>query len=198
MKRIQDNINSKKYWNSIYSSREDRHEHADKHKLMDMVYSIEEGKSVLDVGCGTGHLLREIKRHRPTCELTGVDYSDVVINRLKQTTPNIEWLTEMPKGKYDYVVTMETLEHIEDPENFLKTLADVTKWRLIITTPYKNRVPSCEHTWSFDGDDIKKILEEWFKKVWVMPVGSGGAVSGNGKILQHEGNWDILYIKAER
>lgn len=204
MKRIlANNKNSVGYWDSIYDARYDRDEINDKHKIEDVVNSIKDGASVLDVGCGTGHFLREIKKNRPNCECVGMDYSPSIINRLKQTDPTIKWFTEdivtmKITRMYDYVLCFETLEHIDNVEIAVKTIGDLTADKAIIAVPYLNRVPSEEHVWEFDGKDLDEMFGKLFKNVWVYPVGSGKAVYEGKKIIQPFGTWDILMVKAEK
>lgn len=203
MQKIAANINTPDYWDSLYCDRSDRGESDDLHKIMDMVYSIEDGKSVIDLGCGTGHFLRAIKQHRPHCQLTGVDYSGTVINRLKQTDPGIEWLeadvtdTGLNK-KYDYVLSFETIEHLDEPAALISEIARLSQWRTIITCPYDDSFQSREHVWKFDGDDLKVMFNEHFSRVWVMPVGSGKGACRAGVIVRQPGHWDLIYLKAEK
>jgi hypothetical protein len=43
------------------------------------------------------------------------------------------------------------------------------------------------------------MFKKYFKKAWVMPVGSGGSViDKQGDTIQPEGTWDLLYVKAEQ
>jgi SAM-dependent methyltransferase len=43
-------------------------------KIHSLIVSKVEGKRILDIGCGSGHLLSMIARQMPTSELVGIDY----------------------------------------------------------------------------------------------------------------------------
>jgi ubiquinone/menaquinone biosynthesis C-methylase UbiE len=43
-------------------------------KIHDMIVSRIEGDRILDIGCGSGHLLSKIAKQNPEAELVGIDY----------------------------------------------------------------------------------------------------------------------------
>ncbi len=53
-------------------------EYVFKRRLLDAA-SVESGESVLDVGCGTGTLLREIARREPSASVTGLDADPAIL-----------------------------------------------------------------------------------------------------------------------
>src|SRR3569623_1330672 len=91
-----------------------------------------QGLRLLDVGCGGG--LRSEPMRRMGFTVTGLDASaknigtaqahaaqgDLDIRYLNQT---VEQLAEGGEVLYDVVLTMEVIEHVVDPEAFLKTCA---------------------------------------------------------------------------
>ena len=96
-------------------------------------------RSVLDVGCGNGTLLREIGRQVPV-NLTGVDLSEYIVDRNKESFPGIQFYTmdisgNALKEKFDLVICSEVLEHIEDANNALQNLRKMCGRYLIITVP---------------------------------------------------------------
>lgn len=101
-------------------------------------------ESVLDLGCGYGSLallLRiQLKYHGI---LDGLDIYEPWVNMLKQyniydkvTVGDVRMLDEVPLEKYDLVVMMETVEHIDriDGLKLITTLQERCK-QVIITTP---------------------------------------------------------------
>jgi 2-polyprenyl-3-methyl-5-hydroxy-6-metoxy-1,4-benzoquinol methylase len=94
----------------------------------------------LDIGCGTGAMLREIRdRHEPA-HLTGVDIIDWVDDDLRD---DIELLTGPAEsaldgvGLVDRVLMIEVLEHLEAPWTVLRMAARKVApgGRLVVTTP---------------------------------------------------------------
>ena len=89
------------------------------------------------------------------------------------------------KNSIDYIIASEIIEHVYDPETFVKSLLNAIKpgGKLIVTTPYKEKIqyilcihcnkptPNHAHLHSFDehilktlysGNDIKKMKYKTF------------------------------------
>lgn len=79
------------------------------------------GGNIIDLGCGEG-ILQE--KYNPTdySHFTGVDFSDVAIENVKQRNiPNSTWLVgDLNKltitGTYDAIIYNESLNYLSDPE----------------------------------------------------------------------------------
>jgi ubiquinone/menaquinone biosynthesis C-methylase UbiE len=103
-----------------------------------------QNKRVLEIGCGRGGFSEYLARFG--ANLTSADFSPVAVRiaekRLKDFD-NCELITAdvqnvpFPNKTFDIVISMETLEHVPDPDLGLKELARVTKsgGQLIISTP---------------------------------------------------------------
>ena len=85
------------------------------------------GLSILDIGCGGGLLSEPIARLG--AKVVGIDASDKNINvakhHLKKSKLNIKYLNTSPerfesKKKFDVILNMEIVEHVEDLNLFLK------------------------------------------------------------------------------
>ncbi|MBI2056303.1 MAG: class I SAM-dependent methyltransferase [Candidatus Sungbacteria bacterium] len=99
------------------------------------------GKNVLDAGCGTGELAHAIAK-RGAESVVGIDYSDAAIGEAKKThvRRNLEFRCKNisdTKERFDVVVSLGTLEHLDDPFGALKQLSSLVKPKgsLIITCP---------------------------------------------------------------
>jgi 2-polyprenyl-3-methyl-5-hydroxy-6-metoxy-1,4-benzoquinol methylase len=77
-------------------------------------------RSVIDVGCGRGQFLDFLRLQRPDLRLVGVDLSPTA-NR-----DNIEFhcgnAFELELGTFDAIVSLATIEHIEDASGFARRL----------------------------------------------------------------------------
>lgn len=110
-----------------------------------------EGKDIIDVGCGTGHLVDElVKRYY---NVTGTDILNLALkitkkkvgekaNILKDNIQNTRIST-----KFDTVICSEVLEHLKDDESAISNLIKLTKIGgcIVITVP--------AHKWLFGLHD---------------------------------------------
>lgn len=76
-------------------------------------------KKIIDLGCGNGHTLEALGKAFPQAQLYGVDYSKVALEIAQTVNPkavfwNEDILTLGTRMKFDLVVNLGSLEHIED------------------------------------------------------------------------------------
>lgn len=83
-----------------------------------------ESVKVLDLGCGTGLELDEILKRFPDIQVTGIDLSQDMLDRLRDKYPQIiaicddYFKVDMGSNIYDVVITFESLHHFK-PEKKL-------------------------------------------------------------------------------
>lgn len=127
--------------------------------------------SLLDVGCGDGRFLREVRRVYADKNLLGVDYSPTAIRLANSMNPHLEYMqgdiSNMELGhSYDIVTLIEVLEHIPPDQisNFIDALASMVKadGKLLITVPHKNQKIIDKHYQHFDSIGLKKLFEPHF------------------------------------
>ena len=155
-----------------------------KHYLTDyhafFVKNINDGETVLDVGCGYGALARSIAQNKPNSKVVGLDYDK---GRLKQAIEsqnpkNLEFIlgdaTKLSlNNTFDVIVLSNVLEHIEHRVDFMLALQKSTKAKKNLI-----RVPSYERDWQvplrdklginyFNDDDhkIEHKLDEFRNEV---------------------------------
>lgn len=99
------------------------------------------GKTVLDAGCGTGELPFLITK-RGAKKVLGIDYSAPAIEVARKTHKHKNLSFENSdlknvKGKFDVIVSLGTLEHLDDPFSALKILKSKLNrgGHIIITCP---------------------------------------------------------------
>jgi 2-polyprenyl-3-methyl-5-hydroxy-6-metoxy-1,4-benzoquinol methylase len=83
------------------------------------------GRSVLDVGCAEGSLLKEIRRRLPGASLQGVEPGEGFADFARTHVPcdvysSIE--AAAGRGPFDCLIAIHVLEHISDPVGFLRSL----------------------------------------------------------------------------
>jgi len=96
--------------------------------------------SVLDVGCGTGLLLRQILEKYPNIQVTGSEYSAQGLEIAKKRLPKAEFhaidLSKENLGReFDLVTCIDVLEHIEDDRAALKNLLAMTGKYMVLSVP---------------------------------------------------------------
>ena len=100
---------------------------------------VTQGSRVLDVGAGSGHLARSLKRRLPGIEILCVEESESLRNQLGRQDLAVEAkLDSIPsKRSFDAVLLIEVIEHVPDPVGFLEHLRrhlDL-EGRIFLTTP---------------------------------------------------------------
>lgn len=204
MKRLlKHNPNTAEYWNDKYTEEPDYPPEADDFKFTNIAHHIHTGDRVIDLGCGNGQLCKVIHRERPRCFVTGLDYSEKQVKKLRDEKIPINFIqgdatdTRLEAESYDFVVSCETIEHLDDPVGLIEEASRLLKpgGRFLITTPYKDHIPSDEHVWQFTYRDIKKMLVRNFKKSWVSPWAAGwtDVKTGTGEIYYPQGHWDTIF-----
>ncbi|GLZ28680.1 hypothetical protein Lesp02_08700 [Lentzea sp. NBRC 105346] len=79
------------------------------------------GHRVLDVGCGTGNLLRSIEKRHPDVDLTGLDPDPkalaVAARKVRRATLDRGFAQELPypDGSFDRVFSSLMLHHLDSP-----------------------------------------------------------------------------------
>jgi hypothetical protein len=100
---------------------------------------IKRGSTVLDAACGCGYgswLL-----HGADLKVTSVDIEPEAIEYAKRFYQGPEYLcqrAEDTKGEFDVLVSFETLEHLENPKDFLLS---VKAKQVIASVPNENLMP---------------------------------------------------------
>src|SRR5438132_1922853 len=86
-------------------------------------------KSVLDVGCGVGDGLRILQSSASMAEGQDLD------PRLAAPGVYILDLADVKDKSYDVAVSVDVIEHVEDPEHFVCQLARIAREGFFVTTP---------------------------------------------------------------
>ena len=103
---------------------------------------IEDGLKVLDLGCGNGSLLKEIRKVNRNCELEGIDINNNVVNlKIENCCVRVQDITKQQlKNTYDVIFALDVLEHIEDASRILRELKENLNnaGKLIVSGPTEN------------------------------------------------------------
>ena len=114
----------------------ERRQHLDYDLIVDLV---EQGSTVLDLGCGDGELLHRLRVAKSVHGL-GVDIEEAMIVRCLARGITVfqgnlnEGLRDHASGSYDYVVLNQTLQVIERPVDLLAEMLRVGR-QVIVSFP---------------------------------------------------------------
>jgi len=98
-------------------------------------------KSIIDVGCGNGMLLKFLSENFNVSNQTGMEYSEAAIEVAAKLNPEAEYIVHdinlSYPLQYDAVICTEVLEHILYPGNAFKNLLEMLLEGgiLLITVP---------------------------------------------------------------
>ncbi|MBE2280132.1 MAG: class I SAM-dependent methyltransferase [Ignavibacteriaceae bacterium] len=140
-----------------------------------------DGNSVLDIGCGSAWLAKELLPKNYSVFSTDISLVNVkkarAVNQSGSHFGVVNDSFNLPykENSFDYIVASEIIEHIPDPAAFVAELIRVLKkeGRLIITTPYKEvlsyslcihcnkKTPLHAHIHSFDEIVLSKFFKEF-------------------------------------
>ncbi len=138
-----------------------------------------QGKTVLDIACGEGYGSAIIAKEWGAKEVIGVDISEEAINsaqsnfggydNLKFLQCSVYELNNIIKNKkFDIIVSLETIEHLELPEDFLRIINDHKKQNglIVISCPNDNLYYPTEmeknpfHFKKYTEDDFYEMAEK--------------------------------------
>ena len=104
-------------------------------------------KRILELGCGTGAVLSELKRRKVAEQYYGVDYSDEAIAYLSRYDPDVHCaVTDITENTYpfkdidyfDVIIISHTIEHLEEPIPFLRAVNRMKFGYLVAEVPLED------------------------------------------------------------
>ncbi|MBN2716797.1 MAG: class I SAM-dependent methyltransferase [Deltaproteobacteria bacterium] len=132
------------------------------------------GSKILDIACGPGYGTMQLAGNGYLA--IGGDYdSDVIAENIAKYRENCELSFEQQNAmalsfddhSFDAVLSMETIEHVIDPEKMLQELARVLKpgGTIIMSTPQSSYPGKCVnpvHIYEFSLDEFKNMFTRHF------------------------------------
>jgi 2-polyprenyl-3-methyl-5-hydroxy-6-metoxy-1,4-benzoquinol methylase len=140
--------------------------------------------SVVDLGCGNGQLLAEVRGRHPGARLAGIDLSSEQMKENARALPWAAWHTAnldapvsfAPEllGAFDTVMATEVIEHVDRPEELLRNARALARpgGHLLLSTqsgPVRETERRVGHIRHFTGEEIAALLARtgWrSERVW--------------------------------
>lgn len=130
--------------------------------------------SFLDIGTTSGLFLRYLGKHEMGMNISPRAVAHTLKHGVDSITGNAEALP-FPDKQFDYILSFQTLEHMENPIKVLQEMARVCRKRAYITVPHTERTRICsavnidkatpeplqQHRWhmfEFSRDDLWRIM----------------------------------------
>ena len=173
--------------------------------------------SLLDLGCGDGRFLREVRQRFAGVRLLGIDSSGAAIRWAQALNPDLRFetadaLERSPDEQFDVVTLLEVIEHVPPARlgEFLKAAAAQLRpgGRLILTTPHTNERLDPRHYQHFTCARLREVLQGDFDDISCVPFDYVGwptrlllqALGGSGRffIVTHPGLNTCFYRRYMR
>jgi 2-polyprenyl-3-methyl-5-hydroxy-6-metoxy-1,4-benzoquinol methylase len=152
---------------------------ADDQRRFDLLTSLLPGKKVLDFGCGAGGFLSKVQPL--AAEVTGIEPERRVQEFWRDSKiriySNIEQVPSMDREKYDLITAFHVVEHLPNPREILKKLANdllSPNGRLVIEVPssddalitlydcnaFQSFTYWSQHLYLFNGETLKQLARQ--------------------------------------
>jgi 2-polyprenyl-3-methyl-5-hydroxy-6-metoxy-1,4-benzoquinol methylase len=111
------------------------------HKRLCELVLARQPSEILEVGCGEGYVLHALREAGVQCPMHGIDFSEAAIEQAKARVPDATFAVEDARAlantgrRYDLVLMIEVLEHLEDAQSMLAVLAKLSKHHVVVSVP---------------------------------------------------------------
>jgi SAM-dependent methyltransferase len=134
---------------------------------------------VVDIGCGVGDLLNEIRARQPHVEVYGLDFSPKAIEGAKQALPDgdfrrfvIDRTLPYADHSFDIVLCTDVIEHLEYPKTIVAELVRICRpgGTVAVVVPDGDVDQFFGHNWFFNQQRFSELLADWGGVVTRLPV----------------------------
>lgn len=139
---------------------------------------IADGAEVVDIGCGVGDLLAEVRRCRPRVAVAGLDFSQKAVDAAATTFPGgrfvqhvIDRTLPYDTAAFDVVLCTDVLEHLERPRAIAAELVRICRpgGMVVIVVPDGDVDQFLGHYWFWNVESLGTMLAEWKPEVMRLP-----------------------------
>lgn len=110
-------------------------------KLLKLLENENKNTSLLDAGCGEGFISDCIYNNTKIKKITGIDINKASLDFASDMNKKIKYKKDdiyklsFKDNEFDIVITLEVLEHLDNPTKALKEIIRVSKNKIIISVP---------------------------------------------------------------
>ena len=144
----------------------------ERNEIIYFLSNIKKRKTVLDIGCGDGELLRNLKK-KNKCNVYGIDFSERLINIARKRSKNINYYClDMNKiknqfkinVKFDYIITKRSIQNLtswSDQKKFLNQIRffSSSKTKILLMESSNDGLKKINHART--KLNLKKIIKPW-------------------------------------
>jgi ubiquinone/menaquinone biosynthesis C-methylase UbiE len=138
--------------------------------IADAITKLRPPSTVLEVGCGPGELIMDLKRLCPSAKLSGLDLSTVAIEACRRAHADVTFhvadiVESALDSSFDLIVCSEVTEHVDDPLRALRNMRAMTTEGgfLVLTTPH-GRIHSTELAIGHLKHPTRSELTKWLQE----------------------------------
>ncbi len=150
-------------------------------------YNLKPGSRVLDVGCGKGFLLYEIKRYYPQIEISGIDISSYAIDNSKNEIKeflSVGSASKLPYNdeEFDLAISLNTFHNLTNAEleRAFREFLRVSKRQYFCVESYRNEAEKANLLfWQVTCEQFNSPADwEWWMKK-----------------SNYKGDWSFIYFE---
>lgn len=141
--------------------------------------AIRAGKRVVDIGCGVGDLLAEVRARQPDVDVCGLDFSPKAIEGARRVLPDgefrrfvIDRTLPYADHSFDIVLCTDVIEHLEYPKAVVAELVRICRpgGTVAVVVPDGDVDQFFGHNWFFNQQRFSELLADWGGVVTRLPV----------------------------
>ena len=150
-------------------------------------FKLNNNSKILDLGCGKGYLLYEIKKYLPKCEVVGIDISRYAIKNshteIKKNLLRLNAKNKLPfkNNQFDLAISFGLFHNfsLNELDKSIKEFSRVSKKNYLMVESYRNNTELFNlQCWALTCDSFLKP-EEW---IWLF------------KKLNYNGSYEFIYF----
>lgn len=148
---------------------------ADMRLVFNLINKNNKGKSICDIGCGYGELIKKL--HSDKFKVMGIDGSQIKVQFLEDIgihaeKHNIESM-DLKEKKFDVVTCLHVLEHVNSVNRLVETIYNImnNNGQVYVGVPYEGLIDDATHVRQFTVNKLANLfINHGFKIINIQTV----------------------------